>query len=508
MVRLITSDAESQNFATEGLIWNTGTVVFDTGTFHAGAVSYKCGSASSIESSLKYTLAGALGVNYYASAFIRFQTSMPASTQSLMNWKMGGGTQARARVSAAGKLQLWTSSAQLGSDSAATMVADTWYRIELRCKIGTGAVDEAELLLDGTQVAISTGQSFTDTALDALIFGWSGTPAANAYLFVDDVAINDDTGGTDNGFPSAGTGAATRTATPVTAALTNFDLGPWTPVVTFSGGGGTRTASPVTASIQAVGLARTATPISSALQAIGTARQATPVTAALYATATRTAPSTASLTALGTARTATPIVAALTATATRTAPTTASLFATGSRTAPNTTTLKATATRTASTIAALLAASSRTAVEAAALQAIGTGRQAAPVKASVSGAGTPTPLLVSPAVSGVSGTNVTFVWRTVIDPAGRALHSRLVAAPSPATVNGDGSFAGASVDVDSATTAGFEYDTSAGNDGSGPWVAYPSTGLTAANQGREARYTGTVAPGATDWRVRLEAVGV
>lgn len=115
------------------------------------------------------------------------------------------------------------------------------------------------------------------------------------------------------------------------------------------------------------------------------------------------------------------------------------------------------------------------------------------------------PLLISP-VSGTVPSPVTFVWQSRIDSLSRPVHFRINTAASPATVNGDGSLDSALIDVHSMSTSGFEYDTSAGSDGTGPWVAVPAGGLTAANQSRQVRYQSAAAAGATDWRIRQDPV--
>lgn len=165
-------------------------------------------------------------------------------------------------------------------------------------------------------------------------------------------------------------------------------------------------------------------------------------------------------------------------------------------------------TRVATPVTAALQTigSARTATPVTAAIAVTRTRTASPVAASLQAVGTPTAVALNPATDAVIGAGVVFVWVTATDAASRALHSRIIAAASPATLAGDGSFTTALADANSANAAGFEYDTSAGSDGSGPWVAYPITGLTAANQGRRARYTVTLPGGRIDWRVRLEAI--
>jgi hypothetical protein len=143
----------------------------------------------------------------------------------------------------------------------------------------------------------------------------------------------------------------TRTATPVTMALQTTPTRTATPVTASLATVNTRTATPVTAALIAT-LTRSAT-ATIALQAVKT-RTATPVTVATQATSSRTAtPVTLSLTSQAT-RTSTPVTAALTATLTRTAGTTTALSDVRTRTAPASMALSIFATRTASPVTAAL----------------------------------------------------------------------------------------------------------------------------------------------------------
>jgi hypothetical protein len=64
-------------------------------------------------------------------------------------------------------------------------------------KVGVGATDEAELLLDGVQVAASTTQNVTDSAPASVILNNGG----GSTIYYDDVALNDDQGASQNTWP-------------------------------------------------------------------------------------------------------------------------------------------------------------------------------------------------------------------------------------------------------------------------------------------------------------------
>jgi hypothetical protein len=185
---------------------DAGTITRDTTTFRSGASSLKCDSGAG--NTLAYVThswdnRGLFG--YYVRAYFRF-TTMPSATTRLMALRTGAATMVNARVTSAGKIQLYdeVSSAQIGSDSAATLVTGVWYRIELYCKTVSGASDEAALRLDGVEVASATGLALSDANLYQAWFGLINSPGANRVVHVDDVAINDDQGASQNSWPGDG----------------------------------------------------------------------------------------------------------------------------------------------------------------------------------------------------------------------------------------------------------------------------------------------------------------
>lgn len=189
-----------------------------------------------------------------------------------------------------------------------------------------------------------------------------------------------------------------RTATPVTVALslettrsasaTIALIGTLTRTATATialsstAGGGTRTATPVTIALSASNITRTATPVTIALSTPDKTRTATPVTVALQATSTRTATATIALSQART-RTSTATIA-LSQQRTRTATATIALSATLTRSAPATIALSQVRTRTSTPVTiALSLAKTRTASATIALSATKT-RTATPVTLALS----------------------------------------------------------------------------------------------------------------------------
>lgn len=116
------------------------------------------------------------------------------------------------------------------------------------------------------------------------------------------------------------------------------------------------------------------------------------------------------------------------------------------------------------------------------------------------------PTLIAPLDDETVSTPITFQWQGQAFESTRKLHYRVIGDTSPAGVT-DGQINEPWLfnyrsDVDS----GFEYDSSAGKDGSGPWLTYPSVGLDEADFDRQVRFTTSdlADDGTIDWQVRME----
>lgn len=207
MARLLTAGGETAAVATEGFTKaGTGTDTFDTGTFRSGARSLKYDStAGNLGVAHQFTFTGATSRDYFVRAYVRFPAT-PSTVATIIRLFNATHTCYVVRLSATGTLQLFTAQAgtQVGSDSAA-LSTDTWYRVELRVKIVAGASDEAELRLDGSSIASTAVGNVGDVAPATLQIGWPiGAPGANAVIFLDDVALNDDQGASQNTWPGDG----------------------------------------------------------------------------------------------------------------------------------------------------------------------------------------------------------------------------------------------------------------------------------------------------------------
>jgi len=181
----------------------TGTLTYDTGTVRTGTRSWKFDSTGSNVFIERYvSFIGSANRDFFSCIFVRIPaaTGLPGSNVRIFGYRTGTGTVlCSAQLTTGGKLRLLDQAGtQIGSDSAATLTTETWYRVELKVNIGTGAVDVAELRLDGTMVASTTTGNFGDTVASRVYFGWFDAPGASEVIFMDDFALNDGLGSVNN----------------------------------------------------------------------------------------------------------------------------------------------------------------------------------------------------------------------------------------------------------------------------------------------------------------------
>ncbi len=137
-----------------------------------------------------------------ARAYVQIGT-MPTTTapRLITFWDKGIDSQEGAvRLNAAGTLSYIDDDGSVLATSGTALVIDTWYRIEL----AYNDVNSAELLIDGvSQFKIGAHDGDTN---DAVLFGCEELTSSNcaADIYMDDMAVNDDSGSAQTGFPGAG----------------------------------------------------------------------------------------------------------------------------------------------------------------------------------------------------------------------------------------------------------------------------------------------------------------
>lgn len=176
----------------------TGAVTIDTATVHGGSRSFKCDSAvgNAIAVLVMGSGSASAPTTKYYRTYVNF-TAFPASTIPVLM----AGAAASLRVTSAGAIQLWgdgTQTLQIGSDGP-TLNLGQWYCLEIRATIDTGSTDEAEGRVDGTTFASGTALNLgSDTLSSQVQAGWTAAPGASKVMYIDDLAVNDNTGAAQN----------------------------------------------------------------------------------------------------------------------------------------------------------------------------------------------------------------------------------------------------------------------------------------------------------------------
>lgn len=206
MARLVTAGGETGDVTAESATLTAGSalITLDATVFRSGARSFKVDSTvSNFNRFAQSAFTAALNTNYYFRAYIRFPAA-PSTATGVLRFLQASSWQASVYLRTDGAIELRNNLTVVGSPSAVLNV-DTWYRVELRQKIVTGASDELELLLDGVQVATAT-QTISDTLPTTVAWGTSGTgaPGVSKVVYFDDIALNDDSGANQTSWPGSG----------------------------------------------------------------------------------------------------------------------------------------------------------------------------------------------------------------------------------------------------------------------------------------------------------------
>jgi len=178
----------------------TGPVTRDTTVQRSGGACIKCDSGSPSGPTYTPIFSISASKTYYMRAYMRFGT-LPSVTAPVFGFLFAANFGISVWLTSAGKLQLFNNvtSAQIGSDSAATIAINTYYRIELNIVLNASTqITSGELRLDGVTVASFSGLTIA-ASLPTVYVGWLDTPGTNnVFCYVDDVAINDSTGTVNN----------------------------------------------------------------------------------------------------------------------------------------------------------------------------------------------------------------------------------------------------------------------------------------------------------------------
>lgn len=202
MARLLTAGAETKAVTADGLAVNGATPTVETTIIHGGVASWKCvtpgslGNASAVQKALSGLSTSTI---YYARGFFYYSGFDNATRFALTDI-----THAGLHITSGGVVQLWNenTNAQIGSNGP-TLLTGQWYRLEVAFQMNTSTTGYAEGMVDGTSFASATNLNLGAGTSSTWNWGWSNTNNA-VTCYVDDLAINDSTGGNQNTWPGNG----------------------------------------------------------------------------------------------------------------------------------------------------------------------------------------------------------------------------------------------------------------------------------------------------------------
>ncbi len=178
-----------------------GTLTKDTTVKRTGSASLKCavtsGSFRAIPTPSYDTQPLSASVDHFFRFYICLSALPASATAIFVHGNVATGIVVK--LTAAGKLQLFNAGSQVGSDSAATLVADsaTFYRVEVKeTTNATPQITALELRLDGVSVTSTSGLTASNSS--TLIYGICSDPGSTVSLWIDDFAHNTSAGAANN----------------------------------------------------------------------------------------------------------------------------------------------------------------------------------------------------------------------------------------------------------------------------------------------------------------------
>lgn len=213
----------------DGISSGGAAITITSSSPRSGAFAYRCASGAGNATSFVAWVptVSAASTSYFLRGYFRF-TDLPTATIYILGFSTSTGDGIWIRLTSAGDLQVWDgkNNAQIGSNLAGAITADatTWYMLEVSMTIdGSAHPSAGEGRLNG--VSFASGSITTATACtDQINAGWFSAPGASKTLDVDDVALNNSSGGSQNSWPGSGN-VVLLIPTATSAAGTGWRLG-------------------------------------------------------------------------------------------------------------------------------------------------------------------------------------------------------------------------------------------------------------------------------------------
>lgn len=240
MARLFTTGFETGVIASEP-DWSstTGAIAIEGTVVNSGSEAVSAaGSAGSQFVTFRYSASALpLATIIYSRVFVRISANPSVALACLQLIDSGFAGPGAIKISAAGKLQLFDNVGQVGSDSATALTPGVWYMVECAAQVNGTTTGYVEGRLNGVSFASTNAGRNNGVGLRDLRVGIASSAAPTATIYVDDIAVNDNSGATNNSWVGAIPSPAVNTVLPAitgTAAkgtLLKVGTGTWTGTV-------------------------------------------------------------------------------------------------------------------------------------------------------------------------------------------------------------------------------------------------------------------------------------
>ena len=205
--RLLTNGFEENNFTNTA--WNTvSNATLQAVTVYSGTYAVECNLSASSCVALRNLPSAVTSGTYYMRGYFRW-AAFPTVTQTTFSVASSTPTAScmTQQVNSTNKVRIRNNLTGTQVDSTNALSTDTWYRIEMRALLAdAGGECEAKVYDTGgtllEDISI-TGEDTLPTTISQFRWG-AGTNNANAHIFFDDVALNDNSGSFENSWNGDG----------------------------------------------------------------------------------------------------------------------------------------------------------------------------------------------------------------------------------------------------------------------------------------------------------------
>lgn len=211
MARLITNGFElnSSTDGVEGDNYGSPAPVISTSFVHTGTYALRCNTSAATKQVTLWGSTSNLTQGTYVRGYFYFSSLPDAATGLIQANNVAGSAKIRLRFRTSDNaLEIYNAedSAVVGSASTTTLTTGKWYRLELKIDtttISSTAVEARITPEGGSTETFGTGTCNLASGIGRWAFGTVGV-ATTCDVYVDDIAINDDSGTNQNSWPGEG----------------------------------------------------------------------------------------------------------------------------------------------------------------------------------------------------------------------------------------------------------------------------------------------------------------